>query len=224
MPFFQELIKRDPDVGIIAIEILSICNRITSPPLSASKTCDAIGHVLDDLKLPRVVVISHSYGTVVTAHLFRSAAFAPRISATIFIDPIPFCLHLPTVAYNFVYRVPKGANEWQLHYFASRDPDISRALSRHFFWTENVLWKDDLAGKRVAIVLSGKDQIVPSENVRQYLTGESDVNEKWTSTGDDGVLEVLFYPGIDHATIFDDREKIRQVLDVAHRYVAGVAI
>lgn len=216
-PFFADLIKQDPDVGIVAVEILSICNRITSPPLSSHQTCKGLSAILDDLKLSQVVVISHSYGTIVTAHLFRNPQFAPRILATIFIDPIPFCLHLPAVAYNFVYRVPKGANQWQLHYFASRDPDISRALSRHLFWTESILWKEDIAGNRVTVVLSGEDQIVGAPHVRQYLTGQSDMKESWTS--DDGNLTVLFYPGIDHATVFDDDAKIRPILDAAHKYV-----
>lgn len=221
-PFFSQLIKQDPDVGIIAVEILSICNRITSPPLSSSQTCDAFGAILDDLKLPRVVVISHSYGTIVTAHLHRNSQFAPRISGTIFVDPIPFCLHLPSVAYNFVYRVPTGAHQWQTHYFASRDPDISRTLSRHLFWTESILWKEDIAGKRVTVVLAGDDQIVGAEHVRQYLTDQKDMKERWTSQ--DGNLSVLFYPGIDHAVVFDEDATIRPVIDMAHQYVAGVAI
>ncbi|KAI0244982.1 hypothetical protein BJV78DRAFT_1287169 [Lactifluus subvellereus] len=40
------------------------------------------------------------------------------MAATLLIDPIPFLLHYPTVAYNFVYRQPRRANEWQLWYFA----------------------------------------------------------------------------------------------------------
>ncbi|EGN95777.1 hypothetical protein SERLA73DRAFT_95386, partial [Serpula lacrymans var. lacrymans S7.3] len=170
-PFLSELASQDPDVGILAIEFLPISTRITSPPSSRSTTCSSISHILDSLKLERVVVVSHSYGTVVTAHMFHSEPLSSRIAATLFVDPIPFLLHLPNVAYNFVYRYPRTANEWQLWFFASRDPDISRALSRHFFWTENVLWKEDMKDRSVGVVLSGGDQIVDAEEVRKYLTG-----------------------------------------------------
>ncbi|KAH7909220.1 hypothetical protein BJ138DRAFT_992178, partial [Hygrophoropsis aurantiaca] len=170
IPFLSELAAREPDVGILAIEFMQISMHITSAPPSSGVICASISHILDSLDIKRIVVISHSYGTVVTAHMFHSPSLSPRIAATLFVDPIPFLLHLPDIAYNFVYRHPRKANEWQLWYFASRDPDISRTLSRHFFWTENVLWLEDLRDKTVAVVLSGADQIVNSEEVRKYLT------------------------------------------------------
>lgn len=171
--------------------------------------CDSVARILAYHSLPPVTLISHSYGTIVTAHLLTSPKLSPQIANILFIDPIPFLLHHPAVAYNFVYRKPRRANEWQLWYFASRDPDIARALSRHFFWSENVLWKEDLQGKKVAVSLAGSDQIVDAKEVRRYLVGEpenvvngedNDVEEagkskemtRWAK--DD--LEVLFYPGL----------------------------
>ena len=91
--------------------------------------------------------------------------------------PIPFLLHLSNIAYNFVYRNLRTANEWELWYFSSRDPDMSRATSRHFFWMENILWKDELEGKHVCVVLSGDDEIVDAGEVRKYLTGGEE--ERW---------------------------------------------
>ena len=64
----------------------------------------------------------------------------------------------------------------------------SRAMSRHFFWTENVPWKEELEGKHVCVVLSGDDQIVDVGEVRQYLTGEEE-ERRWEK----GELEVLFF-------------------------------
>lgn len=194
--------------------------------------CDSIARILAHHSLPPVTLISHSYGTIVTAHLLTSPKLAPRIANILFIDPIPFLLHHPAVAYNFVYRKPKRANEWQLWYFASRDPDIARALSRHFFWSENVLWKEDLQGKKVAVSLAGSDQIVDAKEVRRYLVGEA---ENAGNGEDNGVeeaekskemtrwakddLEVLFYPGLDHATVFDTPQRRKGLTDIVHRFV-----
>ena len=123
----------------------------------------ALMTVVDKHKFTRFVVCGHSYGTVVAAHMMRDPEISPRVAGWALIDPIPFLLHLPAVAYNFVYRTPKTANEWQLWYFASRDPDIARALARHFFWAESILWKEDLKGRKVGVTLSGRDQIVDAE-------------------------------------------------------------
>lgn len=144
------------------------------------------------------------------------------ICSILFIDPIPFLLHLPSVAHNFIYRHPRTANEWELWYFSSRDADVSRALSRFFFWTENVLWKEELEGRPVGVVLSGSDQIVDAEEVRGYLTGVgmdemtvAGISKQWEKDG----LEVLFYPDLDHAMVFDTKDRRDLILDIIHRFV-----
>ncbi|KAF9222757.1 hypothetical protein BS17DRAFT_796530 [Gyrodon lividus] len=213
--FFSDLVSQHPDAGILIPEFLSISSRITSPPLSRAATVTAIRLILDALLLRRVVVASHSYGTVVTAHIFRSPDLAHRVVATLFVDPIPFLLHLPNVAYNFMYRSPRTANEWLLWYFASRDPDVSRTLSRHFFWFENILWKEDLYSRVVAVSLGGQDQVVDSEQVRRYLTGEDEMQEYWRG----GELEVLYHPELDHAMVFHTKNRRRLLVDVLDRFV-----
>jgi pimeloyl-ACP methyl ester carboxylesterase len=206
---------RDPDVGIVAIEFLHLSMRMTGPPTSRKETCHAIEKILGSLGIQNFVLVCHSYGSVVTAHMHHAPEFAHRIAATVFIDPIPFLLHLPNVAYNFVYRKPRQANEIQLWYFASRDADVSRTLSRYFFWSENVLWKEELEGKKTTVVLSGEDQILPAEQIRKYLTGEEEAVSYWEK----GDLRVLYYFDLDHATVFDTKPRRGPILDIVHDFV-----
>ena len=203
-------------MGIIALENLSISMRISRPPLIRAEMLETITELLNAHNIPRVIVAAHSYGTVIAAHMLREPALAARVSAWLLVDPVPFLLHMPAVAYNFVYRAPRTANEWQLWYFASRDPDIARALARHFFWSQNILWKEDLEGKEVAVVLCGKDQIVDAAEVRRYLTGDDDGDMQflWKKDG----LEVLFYPELDHATVFDTAQRRRPMVDIIKRF------
>jgi pimeloyl-ACP methyl ester carboxylesterase len=193
---------------------------MTFPPLGREANCHAISRILASLQISRVTLVAHSYGTVLTTHILHDSDLSPMISSTVFIDPIPFLLHLPSVAFNFVYRKPRTANEWQLWYFASRDIDVSRTLSRHFFWAENVLWKEELVGPRVGVVLSGADQIVNAEGVRKYLTGEQQIiGEGGMSRHWKDGLELLFYPGLDHAMVFDTKDRRKAVLEIVHRFV-----
>lgn len=173
--------------------------------------------ILDSLNITQVIVVGHSFGTVNAAHLTRSPSFRSRIAGSILIDPIPFYLHLHHVAANIVYRTPRllNANEWVFHYFAARDSDTSRALGRHVFWTETVLWKEDLQGMRTAVVLSGGDDIIEPEYVRKYLTGQDEPQAKW----EDDSLEVLWFPRIGHGGVFNRKERVKRVLDVVHRFV-----
>ncbi|KAK0470354.1 uncharacterized protein EV420DRAFT_1499974 [Desarmillaria tabescens] len=222
IPFFRELVASDPEVGILLIEILPISMRMTSMPvLPRPAMLDEFYAITSSLNITRAALASHSYGTVVAGHIMRSqqATEGPppptKITAYCFIDPIPFLLHLPDITYNFLYRPPKDANEWLLWYFASRDADVGRTLARHFFWTENVLWKEDLQGENAAVVLSGEDQIVPTAKVWEYLTEQPQIEERWVK--ENGKLEVLYFDGADHATVFERKTACTGMIEVLQR-------
>jgi pimeloyl-ACP methyl ester carboxylesterase len=225
MPFIRGLVAHEPDVGILAIELIPISNRMTSPLLPRTENCLNISRIINSLDIPKFVLVSHSYGTILATHVLKSPSLSPRMAASVLIDPIPFLLHLPNVAFNFVYRTPRYANEWILWFYASRDPDISRALSRHFFWAENVLWKEDLDGdgeggtrkRKTAVVLGGADQIVHAQEVRKYLTGEEEAKLHWKR--DDGGLEVLFFPELDHGKVMDTKKRRKRIYEVIERFV-----
>ncbi|KAJ3823628.1 hypothetical protein F5880DRAFT_498512 [Lentinula raphanica] len=287
--FIQDLVRLDPNQGILLVELLPIsmhiCSSSTSdPPTPAMPPrrdmLDALYRTMHSLGMSHAVLAAHSYGTVIAAHVIRdrdggqgrdereqekdgldgnvdkdrdpdrdtlrhrnkatnihpSASQPPAnelhppkptFTSHLLIDPIPFLLHLPDVAFNFLYRVPKRANEWQLWYFASRDPDIAFTLGRCFFWTENILWKEDLDEKiKFAVVLSGKDQIVPAPLVRRYLTGEDEVKHLWSSSSASNSvtdkpaidLEVIYNPDLDHAMVFDTKERRKDMVDVLDRF------
>ena len=61
-------------------------------------------------------------------------------------------------------------------------------MPRHFPRTENILWKKELEGKHVCVVLSGDDQIVGAGEVRKYLTGGEE-ERGWEK----GELEIFFF-------------------------------
>ena len=62
--------------------------------------------------------------------------------------------------------------------------------------------------------MSGDDKIVDAGEVRKYLTGGEE-ERRWEKGG----LEVLFFSGLDHAMVFDTRERRRPILDVVRRFV-----
>lgn len=221
VPFLAELLSEDPDVGLIAVEILSISMRITPAPLDRKAMLEAITQILDFHSFQDVVLVGHSYGTIIAAHMLRDPVLSTRVVASLLVDPIPFLLHLPAVAYNFVYRTPRMANEWQLWYFTGRDLDISRTLSRHFFWAQNILWKEDLVDHRISVVLSGRDQIVDTREVWQYLTGEAlpspNPGVSHSSWQKDN-WEVLYFPDLDHSNVFDTAALRRPVVSMITKF------
>ena len=102
-------------------------------------------------------------------------------------------------------RKPRHANEWQLWYFASKDAGVAHTLSRRFFWSDSILWKEDIAAYEATIFLSERDLIVDSSCIYAYLAGHKSNNRcsAYYDTGIDGKFRVVWCTGLDHGQIFD---------------------
>ncbi|KAJ5337394.1 hypothetical protein MYU51_020379 [Penicillium brevicompactum] len=219
----------DSEVGIIALEIMPVSSRITYPTLEKDVMIMEIMEIMQYHGWARFVLVSHSYGSIIAAHLLKSDRFAPLVGPTVFIDPVSFLLHLPDVAYNFIARQPARANEYQLWYFGSKDIGVAHTLARRFSWIDNIIWKEDLGikaekdqqeGRNVTVVLSGNDLIVDTQTVGEYLVGSSKFgavdkeeaqpwkNMPWVGYG----LELLWFEQLDHAQVFDLEKTRRPVI------------
>lgn len=103
---------------------------------------------------------------------------------------------------------------------------VAHTLSRTFFWSENILWKNDLLSHHATIFLNGKDSIINAPLVYEYLHstgGGEGVNTKCVSFHSDNIpadndsetavpkrdhwgddrLKVVWSPNLDHGQIFD---------------------
>ena len=239
--------KSDGEVGVLAIEILQISSRLTHPILSRADFLRELTELLNFYRYDRFVMVSHSYGSVLGTHILTHEPLASRVSATLFIDPVTVLLHMPDVAYNFTVRPPKRANEWQMWYFASKDPGVAHTLGRHFFGSENLLWRDRIMelvqnGMRMTASLASKDLIVNTEAVGTYLTehqvpdpvlmddgeGRKQMDlytrsathwkqRPWLGTG----LEVIWWEGLDHAQVFDQQVTRTRLVNVLVEYSRG---
>jgi pimeloyl-ACP methyl ester carboxylesterase len=236
----------DGSVGVLAIELLPICSRLTQPILQREAFIEQITTILDKHGYDNFVLASHSYGSVFSTYMLTHETLASRIRATVLIDPVTILLHMPDVAFNFTVRAPKTANEWQLWYFASKDPGTSHTLGRHFFWNENCLWKSRIEelvdrGMRFTVSLASRDLIVDTRAVAQYLVNDdvpdpvvtangqphmklethahSAKNEAWKTKPWSGRgLEVLWCQDLDHAQVFDDKKARARLLGVVAEY------
>ncbi|RKU41296.1 hypothetical protein DL546_002530 [Coniochaeta pulveracea] len=246
-------------IGVIALEILPISTRLTAPPMRREAFLSALQAILSaharDWGDDGFVLVSHSYGSVLTTHAVRSPELGPQIRGMVLIDPVSLLLHLPGVAYNFTRRPPRTANEWQLWFFASMDVGVAEGLGRHFFWRENEVWKEELVGqgsgalengkRKVAVCLGGRDLIVDTHTVAKYLARRGDIR-KSDKPEEDAVealygrrprkalvtpkrqqckkylaplgIEILWFPALDHAQVFDSQEDREQVLAVIRDY------
>jgi hypothetical protein len=100
---------------------------------------------------------------------------------------------------------------------------VAHTLSRRFYWAENILWKEDLQNRRVAVSLAERDLIVDTQAIGAYLTGADDwaLETKGWKDGiwkDGGGLEVLWFQELDHAQVFDKERTRRMLVEVVRRF------
>ena len=93
---------------------------------------------------------------------------------------------------------------------------VSHTLFRRFFWTDNILWKEDIQGRRVTIALAGNDIVVDTSVVRAYLIGSVGSFGYNLHVWDGGNVEMkgdslLWFPDLDHGQVFA-RKKTRRIL------------
>src|SRR5579871_6718605 len=105
---------------------------------------------------------------------------------------------------------------------ASKDIGIAHTLARHFFWSENILWKDELNDRHVTVILGGRDLIVDTEPVGAYLSDADDASKEvgaWKDKKLTGCgLEVVFFPELDHAQVFEKKKRMMEVVEIVKRY------
>lgn len=109
---------------------------------------------------------------------------------------------------------------------------ISHTLARRFFWSQYILWEEDIASLPCTITLSGRDIVVPTKAVWRYLTASSESTNQTTSvdgvvsasSGDDtiewqtGRHKVLWFEKFNHADLFASKGATRGIAKAVRDY------
>lgn len=101
---------------------------------------------------------------------------------------------------------------------------VAHTLSRRFFWSENILWKEDIRDRPVTAVLSGRDLIVDTETVGAYLANVDTATpnegewkkEEWKGSG----LEMLWFGKLDHGQVFNSKQHRKRLVTILRMYCA----
>jgi len=118
-----------------------------------------------------VTMVSHSNGSY--AHAWMLKAHPKMVVSSCFIDPVTFCSWEGDVCHNFIYRPCSTGIELIMRYFVSTELGVANVIQRHFDWSSNALWYEEIPHARDPVktmfLLGGKDDVVNSERVKRYL-------------------------------------------------------
>lgn len=102
------------------------------------KAFDTDGH-------QKACLAAHSLGNTFISWMLHHPVACKRVYSTILVDPVTFLLCDPTVATTVVYKEPSTTMDFLMHFFVARELFIANALSRHFNWSHNIVFVEDLS-------------------------------------------------------------------------------
>lgn len=240
LPFLRSLPR---DIGVLALELLPLTNRVAAPLAPTAQLVDAVAAVLAQHAGSlggaggTFVLVAHGAGSLLAAPLLSQPDLGPRVERAVLVDPVALLLHLPDWAYSLLggwgpgpgQRPPRTPNEWLLWYCGAADPGVASTLGRRVCWREMVLWREALleeaAGRRTTVVVGGRDRAVNAAAVASYAhfgdTGFAPTDqEEWRGTRDTwtGVLDVelMWLEGVDRGEVLL-RPELRALLRKAVR-------
>lgn len=115
-----------------------------SAPTIESST-HAVISILEADKHQQACFVAHSLGTTLVSWMLHHPQGCKRVASTLLLDPVTFLLCDPTLATTFVYNDPTTPVDFLMHFFLSRELFIANALSRHFNWSHNIVFVEDLS-------------------------------------------------------------------------------
>ncbi|CDO71256.1 hypothetical protein BN946_scf184908.g13 [Trametes cinnabarina] len=142
---------------------------------SEDKATDGRGNAEDTARgrVPKgVTMFSHSNGSF--GHAWMLKTYPRMITRSCFVDPVTFCSWEGDLCYNFIYRPSVNGLDLVIKYFVGTELGVANFLQRHFDWSANCLWYEEIPNARdprkTMFVLGGKDSIIDAYRVKRYLT------------------------------------------------------
>jgi hypothetical protein len=116
--------------------------------------------------------VAHSLGTAVVSWMLHSKQHKHLVATSVLIDPVTFLLCIPKVCASFVHPDPKCVSTYLSSFLLAKELYISNALSRHFNWSWNAVFLEDLPGAWE------KEEFAENDLTPRYVAIESEARNR----------------------------------------------
>jgi len=134
------------DVDVYLVEWPHVAMQLTDKAPTIEESVSTMIRMLNDGHHPQACFVAHSLGTTALSWMLHDPIGCKMVASSVMLDPVTFLLCDPTVATSFVYKDPTTTIDFLMHFFLSRELFIANALSRHFQWSHNIMFVEDLIG------------------------------------------------------------------------------
>ncbi|KAH7032655.1 uncharacterized protein B0I36DRAFT_319803 [Microdochium trichocladiopsis] len=226
-PYLAWLSSMPRDIGMVIIEFMPVSGRICPQAVSQREFVSSMRSILSQHSLDDVVLIGHSYGTLMVRSLLDDPIVNSKIHSVVLIDPASIMMHLPELGYNIMRRRPRNAPELEMQWFAAADPRTAHTLTRRLHWQDCILWREQLVEKRTTVVIASRDCVTsPSATASYVYYGHVDYEEsdkkEWRKTPDTwtgrGELELFYLWDRDHGQSLLAPAEIKRITRIVETY------
>ncbi|KAJ9442085.1 hypothetical protein DIPPA_26738 [Diplonema papillatum] len=196
---FLRTLPTDVDVYLVEWPHVSM-KLVFEGPSSISSTVTTLRDIVvgDGHGKTGACFVGHSLGSTAVAWMLHDKSSKSLVKSAVFLDPVNFVLFDPAIAYAFMHRPPNTVMQLLIHYFVSRELFIAHTLSRHFSWSHNALFLEDLKGIKTTVVLSEGDEIVPFQKTKLYF-------ERYNTSEH---IKLIGFEGIHHGEMMLRRDNL----------------
>lgn len=226
-PYLAWLSTVPRDVSVLLVEFMPVSGRICPEAVSQREFVSSMRSILSQHELNDIVLVGHSYGTLMVRSLVDDPIVNSKIHSIILLDPACICMHLPELGYNIMRRHPRTAPELEMQWFAAADPRTAHTLTRRLHWQDCILWREQLVGKRTTVVVASRDCVTSPSATASYInSGHVDFEESnkkewrktpetWTGTAE---LELFYLWDRDHGQGLLVPSEIKRINRIVETY------
>jgi len=166
------------NVPIYLIDFPHVCMVLGADRvLTVDQTVRFLSDIFAIEQIPSACFVGQSFGTAVVAWVLKNSP--SLVSSVVLIDPIVFLLCESTVVRSFFHRTPTNLMEMVVSSFAT-ELYVSNTMARELSWSHSILFAEDHPQNQHpnVVILSAKDHLVPTNQVRSYLETTCPPNTK----------------------------------------------
>eukprot|EP00397_Hematodinium_sp_SG-2012_P016772 GEMP01017123.1.p1 GENE.GEMP01017123.1~~GEMP01017123.1.p1 ORF type:complete len:417 (+),score=64.14 GEMP01017123.1:61-1311(+) len=167
-------------------------------PVRKKPFLQAVLDALERHKTQKAIIVGHSFGSIHASWVVQG--IPDIVQRVVLIDPVSLLLCLPCVARNYLYQEFTGL-AGKYHGMICMELGISRAMRRHFWWTESVLFPNMLPPESV-VVLAEYDYFIPTKEIYLSICDMSDKS-----------VQAAVIPKIGHGRCLFDAKALRLLVD-----------
>ncbi|KAJ9056842.1 hypothetical protein DSO57_1028741 [Entomophthora muscae] len=134
--------------------------------LDYDQTIKAVDAMFTRHRLEKVSLVGHSYGSIIASWLIQQRP--QYLAHAHLVDPVCFMMWKHNLLYSFLFEEPNCIFHEFMRFALSKDPNISKAISKELYIYETILFPEDITVP-TTVFLADDEFLIDGVATKEYL-------------------------------------------------------